>query len=355
MSILSANVPVPVAGDGPAVDVSGMVGPKTVVLTGGFSGYYELLASHLGTPGSFTSILKFDAGAAESVRQTVSGAFRYFRVRSGATAIGPVTCEVSALAGLGLNRFLTVGNLPAGFQGLSPVVDTAVALPPTGAEADICFICVGSFVGSVLLMGSIDGVDFNPIGSFRADDVPEGSPTSVLEFSVLATEDKTRYLRLSVGALDAVAGVLVTMGGSLLPSGGGGGGASDNISPIASTTGRATTLNAAGEELLYEVPVDLDAVLPGVPITPLLLAVVGLSAPSTGTFRLYVGSTTPGDTTGGTLLATLSTSTPADTEVFAPGAPFLNPGGKVLVQITGINDTPASAVSEMLSFFLRLA
>jgi hypothetical protein len=220
MSILAVNIPVPVAGDGPAVDVSALVGKKTVMLSGGFAGTYDLLASHDGSAGSYTPILQFNAGASESVRQTVSGAFKYFRIRSNARALGPVVCEVSAIAVPGLNRFLTVGSLPPGFQGFSPVVDTAVVFPPGGAEADVCFICVGSLVGQVVILGSIDGTDFNPVGSFRADDIPEGSPTSVLEFSVLATEDKVRYLRLYVSGLDTVGGAVVTMGGSLAGSGG---------------------------------------------------------------------------------------------------------------------------------------
>jgi len=349
MSILPFNIPVPVAGDGPIVDVSTLVGKKTVMLSGGFTGTYDLLASHDGS--TFTPILQFNAGASESVRQTASGAFNYFRLRSNATALGAVVCEVSALAGAGQNRFLTVGNLPPGFQGYSPIIDTAVAFPPGGAEEDICFICVGSLVGQVVILGSIDGVDFNPIGSFRADEVPEGSPTSVLEFSLFNTEDKTRYLRLYVNSLDSIGGLVVTMGGRLLSSGGTTTAAGICIDD---STGRTTKIDAPGEEILYEVPIDLDTVPVGTLLTPQWQAVVAVSYTSTGTFRLYVGSTTPGNTAGGTVRALLSTSSPSDVLATVTGPPFANPGGKVFVQITGINDTPHTEVSEIVSYSLMM-
>jgi hypothetical protein len=479
VSILPVNIPVPVAGDGPVVDVSALVGKKTVMLSGGFTGTYDLLASHVGTPGTFTPICQFNAGASESVRQTASGAFKYFRLRSSATALGTVVCEVSAIAEAGQNKFLTVGNLSSGFQGYSPIVDTAVVFPPDGAGEDICFICVGSFVGQVVLLGSIDGVDFNPIGSFRADEMPEGSPTNVLEFSLFATEDKVRYLRLYVNALDTIGGAVVTMGGrlagvapsyitesvtnaagsdllagevvriagnsavsraqsdtpahvvglagamladtalgslgDLVSSGrtfvllepglspvagqtlwcsptmagrattvkplvraylgiikdastyGTTGGVTADLAPSAeqltSTTGicidessgRTTTLKATDEEILYEVPIDLDTVPVGALLTPQWQAVVAVSYTSTGTFRLYIGSTTPGDTTGGTVRALLSTSSLADVMAAVTGPPFANPGGKVFVQITGINDTPHSEVSEIVSFSLMVS
>ena len=39
---------VPVSGDGPVADISSLVGPKTVILTGTFVGVYTLFASHDG-------------------------------------------------------------------------------------------------------------------------------------------------------------------------------------------------------------------------------------------------------------------------------------------------------------------
>jgi hypothetical protein len=351
VSISTANIPVPVAGDGPIVDVSVLVGQKTVVLSGRFAGTYDLLGSH--DDATFTPILQFNAGGTESIRQTVTGAFKSFRLRSSATALGAVTCEVAAIAGAGNNQFLVVGNLPAGFQGYSPIVDTAATFPPAGAEVDICFICLGSFTGQVVLLGSIDGVGWNAIGSFRADTVPEGSPPTALEFSVLPTDDKVRYLRLHVSDLDDVSGsVVVTMGGGRYPGGGGPVGA-DSISPVDEATGRATSIGAAGEEILYEEPMDLDAIAAGAPIAPQWSIVCSVTG-GNGTFRLYVGATTPGDTAGGTVRLVLATASVAKVRGSGAGAAFLNPGGKVLVQVTGQNDDPSNQVSRMYSFSLRM-
>jgi hypothetical protein len=38
MSIISVSVPVPTSGDGPAVDIANLVGSKSIVLNGLFSG-----------------------------------------------------------------------------------------------------------------------------------------------------------------------------------------------------------------------------------------------------------------------------------------------------------------------------
>ena len=46
MAISIVNLVIPKTGDGPIVDVSTMVGLKTVTVSGGFTGVYTLLASH---------------------------------------------------------------------------------------------------------------------------------------------------------------------------------------------------------------------------------------------------------------------------------------------------------------------
>ena len=161
--IASVSVPVPYSGDGPAVDVSAVVGPKTVQLSGTYEGYYDLLGSQDGQ--TFVSVASFGAGGPEGIEQTVPGAFSSVRLRSGATGAVGVTCEVSGISGAGENGFGTIASLAAGASGLTPVVDTSTIVPPTGSEMDTCFLCRGSFTGPIVVLGSSDGVEFNPIGA----------------------------------------------------------------------------------------------------------------------------------------------------------------------------------------------
>jgi len=210
MSITIVNIPVPSSGDGPAADVSSLLGEKTVQLAGSFRGSYVLLGSQDNL--DYVPILSFDAGSLAGISQTVAGAFKSFKLRSRATGSG-VTCQAAAVSSGGANYFASVASLSAGFSGDGPVVDTAALFPPSGAEADICFLCNGSFRGLLTVMGSLDGVQFNPIGSWRADGIPTGSPAG-LEFSPLVTGDKTRYVQVSLDGT-ASGSVSVTMGGSV--------------------------------------------------------------------------------------------------------------------------------------------
>ena len=215
MSIQTVSVPVPASGDGPIVDVSALVGPKTVQLSGNFRGYYDLLASQ--DDANFDAVASFDAGGDAGIEQTVPGAFKSFRLRANVSqVISPVSCEVSAVLGAGENGFGTVASLAAGFSGLTPAVDTSTFVPPTGSEVDTCFLCRGAFEGPIVVLGSSDGVEFNPVGSFVADRLPEGAPP-VLEFAPLTTLDKTRYVRLQVPGT-TTGPVVVTVGGRV-PSG----------------------------------------------------------------------------------------------------------------------------------------
>jgi hypothetical protein len=218
MSIITASIPVPTTGEGALVDVSTMVGPKTVVFSGQFQGIYELLGSH--DDSHFVPILQFDAGGVEGVGQTISGSFKSMRLRAATPATSPgsgVTCEVSAVAGVGQNYFAQVASLAAGAApGLTPVIDLAPLYPPTGPEEDICFLCEGGLQGQLVVLGSLDGVYFCPVGSYRRDRVPEGAPISA-EFSVLPSPDKVRYVRLSLDGTAADT-ITVTVGGRVLPT-----------------------------------------------------------------------------------------------------------------------------------------
>lgn len=61
------------------------------------------------------------------------------------------------------------------------------------------------------------------------------------------------------------------------------------------------------------------------------------AAAGTGTFKIYVGATNPGDTTGGTVRATLTTTNTAFEKQSNQGSAFTNPGGQRLVQVTVSN------------------
>jgi hypothetical protein len=90
------------------------------------------------------------------------------------------------------------------------------------------------------------------------------------------------------------------------------------------------------ETILYEYYVDLDDAGSSGNIQVRLSAIVNVSA-GTGTYKVYVGATSPGSTTGGTARATITTaSTTSDVQTNL-GSAFTNPTGGQLVQITAVN------------------
>ena len=239
MSIIPVNVPVPVSGDGPIVSIANIVGEKTVQLSGIFEGYYNLLGTHDGT--SFVAVASFDASGPEGIKQTIPGAISAVRLRSAAQTSVAVVCEVSGVAGAGQNGFGTIASLTAGFSGLTPIIDTSIFIPPTGSEVDTCFFCRGDFEGPITILGSIDGIELNPIGEFRVARRPEGSPR-VLELPPVLTQATVRYVRLKIPG--AVTGpVVVTMGGRVPATGGGGPGVPI---PLVITDASSTEYQAAG-------------------------------------------------------------------------------------------------------------
>jgi hypothetical protein len=211
--IQTVIVPVPTTGLGVRVDVSNLVGPKTVVFSGRFQGIYDLLASQDET--HFVPILQFDAGGVEGVKQTLPGAFKYVRLQAATPTTAPlagVTCVVSGVAAVGENSFSVVATLAAGAAaGLTPIVDLAAVFTPDGPEEDICFLAEGGLSGLLTILGSGDGDNFSPVGSFRRDRVPEGSPSSV-KLGALPSLDKVRYVRLSLEG-QVTSDLVVTVGG----------------------------------------------------------------------------------------------------------------------------------------------
>lgn len=338
MSILQVSIPVPTSGDGASASVADLVGPKTVQLAGNFRGTYDLLGSHDDV--KYVGVLSFDSGTAsgvEGLKQTITGSFKSFKLRAvDAVALGTVTCTVSGVSGVGENHFAQVASLLPGHQGLSAIVDTAALFPPTGLEEDVCFICCGGFRGQVVVLGSMDGVRFNPVGSFKVDVVPEGSPV-VFEFAPLSTVDKVRYLRVS--ASEVLSTTTITVGGRISTSTPGGVRSPITLSAGRGSLGRSFADAFVAESILadHEWLVDFSQIVAAT-VTLTISAIVksNLTDAHPVSFRVYVGSTTPGNTVGGSVVASLSTSSAVESDASATSAPFARPGAPCLVQVTSL-------------------
>lgn len=343
MSTLTVTLVVPSSGDGPIASISDLVGQKTVALTGLFSGgSYILLGSDNGT--SFVPIAQFDSGGVEGYEQTISAAFSHVRVRNaGAIPSGSVGMTVTGVVGAGENKFTTLATIAPGASGPQGIIDTHTLFPPSGVEQEIAILCKGSFVGNVVVFGSDDSVEWNPIGEFQADAQPRSllGGSSSLEFGPLSTKDLTRYLRVDVKA-QVTAQTVVTIGGRIPATGGGGGGSSS----LSEGTDRLSSADDT-EVIIFEEMVNLNNVgTVGNPITPSIQGIGYVSAPGvTGTVRAYLGATNPGDTTGGTVRVTGTFNNEApEAKWSASGVAFVNPGGRVLLQITLQSDTPSTTV-----------
>ena len=354
MPILSVTVPVPASGDGAPVSIANLVGEKTVVLTGLFQGLYVILAGH--ELGTLVPVLQFDAGGEAGIEQTLPDAYQFVAVRAQVNNIvlgAPVTVTVNAVVGTGQNGFAPLATLNPGMMGPQPSIDTYALFPTTGLEEEISIICRGLFEGNVIIEGSDDNAEWNPIGQFSATPVGRtllGLPR-ILEFGPLSTKDLVRYVRVNAAA--KITGLTTLTIGGRIPATGGATAAPSIVG--GDSTGRSTTLNAPGEEILYEETVNLSTVPPMAMLSPSFAAVVDVSSASNGQFKLYLGSTTPGDTTGATLLALINTNSLSKVLASGAGGLLPNPGGTVLLQITGVNDTPATCVSKMFSCSWRLA
>jgi hypothetical protein len=220
MSTITQVIPVPQSGLGASVDVSSMVGPKTVFLTGRFKGAYVLYGSQDGT--HFAPLFQFDAGGVEGIRQTFKGALARLAIKSLAVDAVGVTASVSGESVLGDNTFVVLGILSPGASGPQPSYDLGVS----NFQSDVSFLLAGGLEGKLVVEGSPDNVGWNPVGQFSVDPSGPGllGPSSP-EFVPLETDDLVRYVRLNVLGR-VVGGLVVTVGGS---KGGGGGGASQTL------------------------------------------------------------------------------------------------------------------------------
>lgn len=339
MSIAIVNVNVPAAGFGAAADISALVGKKTVILTGTFTGRYVLYGSHDGT--LYVPVLIFDANGDESIKLTFSQAFRFVRLFANASNAAGVAVSVSGVSRPGDNRFSAVATLPAGFTGTTPVIDLFALFPPTGLEQDINVICRGNFSGIIEVEGSNDGIGFNAMGSFRGGQ--QGTPllgAQTLEFSPLSIDDQVRYIRLRVNAV-LTTPVLLTGGGMTPFAGPGPGG--ETMLELSDDEGKVALDDT--EVILYEWAINLSDLTVGANVTVQLNAILQAIGGGTANFRVYVGSTTPGNTTGGTLRASTSTASATEVVDSVTGAAFANPGGTCLVQVTGFGSVRTTSAN----------
>jgi hypothetical protein len=334
MAIGIVNVVVPLSGDGAVVDISALVGEKTVVLSGTFRGRYILLGSH--DDAHFVPVLIFDADGSESIKKTLPGAIKSVRVRAAATAPVGVTMNVSGITLPGNNQFTVVATLAVGASGLQPIIDLNVVFPATGLENDINFMCAGAFNGVIDVLGSLDGVRFNPIGSFRADPASAAllGGVTLLEFTPLGTTDQVRYIRLSVNA-QLSATTVVTLGGEV-PSA-----AAAAPKFISFSEDEGKVVIGVVEGIVYEWAVNLSDLPIGPNINVQLDCIAQALGGGTATFKVYLGSTTPGNTVGGTVRCTTNTLSAVEVILNILSAAFANPGGVCLLQLTAVGDGAA--------------
>jgi hypothetical protein len=335
MSIATVNIVVPTTGDGPIASIANLVRAKTMVLSGFFRGSYTLLASHDDV--TFVPVLLFDANGIESIEQTLPDAYSSVKLRSNAaTPLTPMTAEISGISVPGDNHFAVLATFLPGGGGTGAVVNTALLFPPTGLEEDINFICEGGLSGTISVDGSLDGTHFNNVGIFTCVNTPRplvGLPP-LFEFAPLSTPDKIRYLKISVrGQISSQ--VVLTIGGRIPTATAA---VQKLITAISEDEGRVALSVGTddSEVILYEDEVNLTDLPIGASITFQMNSIIQALEPGvTATFRVYAGSTTPGNTTGGTVRAFTTTSSNVEVGDSVIGASFANPGGKCQVQITG--------------------
>jgi hypothetical protein len=96
---LNQIVTLPVPGidntDGDPVDVSGLVGEKTIEIAGLYSGIYVVMGSHDAV--RYSPILSFNSGGgAQSPKQTIDFVLSTMRVRRRATNVTAVSAKVAS-------------------------------------------------------------------------------------------------------------------------------------------------------------------------------------------------------------------------------------------------------------------
>jgi hypothetical protein len=245
---------------------------------------------------------------------------------------------------MGANNFITVGLIPAGASGLQAATDIWAAVPPTGLDPHLTFICVGEFEGIIAVEGSPDGVNFDVLCQFDAGVDADRQSGPALEFSPKIANAVVRFIRCNVkGSVKAT--TIVTAGGEQNCDCAGSGA---DGSPIITLDDNVMHDSTGGtEDIVFEEVLDPSLILQG----NLAFKFAGIVRSQDGSggnrVRLRVGSVTPGSTAGSTIIATQAV-TPVGEIIFAlSGGPLAKPGGAVLVQVT-LQATPPNGLTDVV-------
>lgn len=120
---------------------------------------------------------------------------------------------------MGTKNFVALATIPAGTpqQTESAAVDLYAVVPPNGfSPSGFSVILAGNFVGSIALVGSLDGVNYRPIAGFTAGARADMSSNNSLEFEPQLVANLVRYIKWRTQAVTTVlSAVKITLGGEL--------------------------------------------------------------------------------------------------------------------------------------------
>jgi len=220
--IIPLNVPVSDGADGGATDVSGVVGLKSVELSGVFEGTYTILGSHNGV--NYVPLVVFQGGG--DFKQTIAfsphmsaqagGPFnepmgiiaRFVKVRR-RSPDGGVVIVVGAGSAIAVNQFVALATIAAGAAaGPMAAVDLFALVLPTGFFQGFSAFCDGGFSGNIVLEGSLNGANFAPLGAFA-----KGGSATLGPSPPVVIDQIVRYIRVDVKAA-VTETTVVTLGGA---------------------------------------------------------------------------------------------------------------------------------------------
>lgn len=94
-TIVPLDVPTAARSEGIPTDVSGLVGDKSVEVSGTYDGLYVILGSHDGL--SYVPILNFSSGVGvESFKQSMAFILRFVKVRRRSRNLSPVNISIGS-------------------------------------------------------------------------------------------------------------------------------------------------------------------------------------------------------------------------------------------------------------------
>lgn len=207
--IIVLNVPGANNAFGESSDVSALNGEKTIVLSGTYTGRIIVFGSHDGT--NYTPIVTFDSGS--GVQQTKVSKdliLKFIKVRRETQTIQNLNVSLVGQETCSENNFLTFPLIPARAEGAQPSFDTWNLVPDTGISPTGTILAFGKFSGTIVIEGSLDNINFSPVGINEAGSFIGGftvypSNNTLPNFSDLPVQlpplllvETVRYLRARV-------------------------------------------------------------------------------------------------------------------------------------------------------------